>query len=520
MACRRTRFLDVAGYTLNCMLSDLMAGIGAILQNAENYEEAEEYYSGECAEIFASAKMRRVLGPSGDAYRINLAKTPVDVLADRLTVAAVTVPDDEAVTTVLQEEIWDANMLLLNANDINRKACEYGDALVFVWPDPDDENVVQIIFNNPTNTRVIYDAETQTKPIFAVKIWPEGKLFRANLYYADSIERYITVENGKPADAESWSPFGDEETTDAEGNIVPAEWPLDNPYGKIPIWHLRTSTPYGVPEHKAAYGMQNAVNKLVATQIATIDYHGFPQRYALKEAGLAGEDEDDNIDWYRDDELAAVVSDQDRSKLKPGPAELWFMEGVKTVGQFAVADPENFLKPLQIYMRLMAQVTSTPLHYFDPSGDTPSGESLRASEGPLNKKVEDRQQRFGSTWSEIFSFALLILGYPDKKVEVRWASAGTIEDIDGWKTVALKIANGVPVRVALLHAGYTADQLDVWGIIEATTDIPLLRQIELVTQLSLAVQGLSTGVGFGIWSEEDVKALVDKIVTEEVAALT
>lgn len=42
-----------------------------------------------------------------------------------------------------------------------------------------------------------------------------------------------------------------------------------------------------------------------------------------------------------------------------------------------------FLAPLEVYIRMMAQVTNTPLHYFDPQTYTrlpPSGESIRAAE--------------------------------------------------------------------------------------------------------------------------------------------
>lgn len=498
-----------------------------MLECQMGYQKAEEFYDGDVQEIFASANMKRRLGPMSDNYRVNLAKTPVDVLADRLEIASVAVKDDsdgenKEATQVLQERIWEDNDMDLNTKDWTRNACEYGDGYVFVWPDDDEDGDdvagLQIIWNNPKNTRMIYDAENHTVPLYAIKVWQEsggimaggkdGRVFRANIYYPDTIEKWITSPGGDVKDPASWVEYKDQE--DEDGSSV---WPIQNPYGKIPIFHLRNGTPYGRPEHKDAYGSQHALNKLIPAHMSTVDFQSFPQRYALTEDQAEGEDEDDGIDWWRDDSQSQVIADQDRSKLKAGPGELWWLKNVKAVGQFAPADSDVFTKPIPLYVHLMAQVTATPNSEFNISGtDDLSGESRKMEDAKFSKKVKDRQRRFGATWQNIYGFALEVLGYPDCDVEVTWATAGIATEQDDWTVVNAKIEAGIPPREALMDAGCTDVQLDEWGVTDETSDIVNRRKVGLIQELGMAMQGLGVGVGFEMVDATMVSQLVDSIL--------
>lgn len=487
-------------------MSDLMDGISAVVNNATAYQIAHEYYEGEVGEVFSSMRMRQLLTKSGKLYNVNLAKTAVDAVADRLSISSVVVPKNDTAQIEL-DKIWKANLLRQRSSDINRRGCEYGDAYVFVQPATTEGEPPSIMFNNPRTTRVIYDCENQVKPLYAIKFWKEGDYYRASLFYADRIERYITAKEGDPKNENDWQKYADE-FDDQDIGV----WPIFHDWKRIPIFHIRNGDPYGRPEHYAGYGPQNAVNKLAATQMATTDYHGFPQRYALEEAGLEGRMGNDGIGWGTNDGAETTTTTQDRSKLRSGPGEMWFLQGVKDAGQFDAADPSKFMDPLEVYVRLLAQVTGTPLHYFDPSGDAPSGESLRTAEGPLNKKVIDRQERFSVTWEEILIFALSLMGIEVDAIDIQWSPAETIDDLTGWQTIALKTAAGVPDRQALLEAGYARTQLDAWGITDDTSTLALKRHLETLQALANAVQGLSAGVSFGLFSEDDVRALVNRMV--------
>lgn len=96
--------------------------------------------------------------------------------------------------------------------------------------------------------------------------------------------------------------------TDGLGNVVVPS------YGAVPVFHFRTREPYGRPEHRGTFGPQNAITKLSATLMATVDYQAFPQRYALMQARGA----DDLFAPDPDDETAAPDSEASTLKRRRG----------------------------------------------------------------------------------------------------------------------------------------------------------------------------------------------------------
>jgi hypothetical protein len=440
-------------------MSDLMDGLAELEESREDYERAEEYYKNNMLELFVSPRLRRALNASEITFRIRLAKIPVDAVANRLEISSITVPGNADGTAML-ERIWDENGMLLEAPNVHQKACMFGDCYLVVW-DADEGETVDIMYNSPLVMRIVYDQENPHVKKFAIKEWlvestdeTVKDYRRANLYYPDRIERYTTTGDAKGDKETDWVPFeGEEEDEFTNDSSV-----IDNPYGQIPVFHFRNGAPYGTPEHEAAYGPQDAVNKLVITQMATVDYQGFPQRYALEDPQVP----DENVADFGDDDTEADEGTGTQSTLTTGPGELWWLKGLKGVGQFDTADPDAFLKPLDRYVRLMASVTETPLHYFDPMGDSPSGEALRAKEAPLIKRIINRRQSFAATWRDVFMFALDVVGMEAEKVDVRWTSPASLDDLDGWRTAQIKLELGVPAKQILLEAGYTETQVSEW----------------------------------------------------------
>lgn len=480
-------------------MSDLLEGLAQLDQHAPGYLTAQDYYDGTVPEAFASDALARRLRKTGERYRINMAKTPVNVVADRLEISAVTAQGSaQEVTTLLQSEVWDRNELLLETPDWNRKACTYGDGYIVVW-EGEQDGTVDVWFNSPATMRLVYDPENPRRKLYAVKGWKAGELKRATLYYADRIERYVTKQGTSGEADEDWTEY-----VDNEGDA----WPIPNPHGQVPVFHLRTASPYGVPVHRDAYGPQDALTKIIVTMMSATDYAGFPLRYALTEPnatvdGKAGT----TAAWPEGDETNATANDREQADQLPvGPGKVWITEGLKGVGQLEPADPKHFLDPASFLIRVMAQVTTTPMHYFDPSGDVPSGESLRTADAPLVKRIRYLQMRFASAYSEALSFALKILGRT-ARVDVRWAPATSTDDGDSWTVAQQKIDAGVPVRQVLLEQGYTTEQVDKW--LRENGEDNLAQRVKLLAELAKAVQQLGAGMALGAVSAEQVAAVVD-----------
>jgi hypothetical protein len=437
-------------------LGDLMAGLEALDVAEPGYHRAEQYYSGNVPEYFASPRLRRAMMRTGLAFRFNFARIPVDAVTERLKLAAVTCAD--AAADAALRDIWLRNKIALQSRQIIRRACEFGDAYVIVWPS-DDESGIDIFYNSPQCVRVIYDQENPLLKSYAVKRWQlDDRHVRADVYYPDRIEKWITKPGAKGEKPGDWTEYIDG---------LDGAWPVDNPFGEIPVFHFRTDQPYGEPEHRGFYGPQDAIHKLILSHMAGVDYQAFPQRYALMapdtdSSEAAAEDED--IFAFPDQGTGSTVppAGEGRSQFSADPGSVWYMKGLTGVGQFDTAQHQNFTEPMLTYLRMGSEVTNTPLHRVDPTGDHPSGESLRTAEAPFVHKIEDRQLSFGDTWRELFDCALRMAGFGNAEVTVRWTPAQTINDLEGWQTVAEKLAAGVPPAQAFLEVGYSDEQVAKW----------------------------------------------------------
>jgi hypothetical protein len=321
---------------------------------------------------------------------------------------------------------------MLDMNEIHKNVLVYGDAYAIIWPDMQGQ--LAIDYNSPLNTVVIYDEENPRIKSYAAKLWQitdelDRKIIRLNMYYADRIEKYEGL--------------GDLEFMNGVPNLSLMETVV-NPWGECPVFHFRTSKPFGRPEHADAFGPQDAINKLISTHMYTVDYQGAPQRYALSNGGNAAE-----MDDFSEDDTAR----ENLGALQNGPGQLWYLQGVASVGQFAAADPDTFTKPVLEFVNAMAAITSTPTHYFAKGSYIPSGEALRVSEAPLFKKVLNRQLSLGSTWRDLFKFMLRIEGI-NAEVEIDWKSPESIDSLDQWDIAVRKRSVGLPVKQILLELGY------------------------------------------------------------------
>lgn len=486
---------------------DLHVAYAELCAARPGYATAEAYYDGDVDELYASDKVAKMLAKSGlnNLDEFNFARIPVDAVANKLRITSVTGPDgaEDDIT-----DLFRRNQLKQELPGLHRRACSLGDAYLMVWPETDDDGDVlgvNMYCNSPATVRVIYDDEHPLRKRCAIKSWTEGtgkqQVIRANLYYPDRIERWAWQgkHSGKQ---DKWQPF------DSDGQ--PAMLP--NPYGEVPFFHYRTDRPYGRPEHYAAYGPQSAINKIVLGHLATVDYQSLPQRYGLIDPTVdqSGQQSDFDPDNPEDAD-ADPESPLNPSQLRNDPGEMWLLQGLKGVGQFSAADPDVYLKPFDRYIKAMAQLTYTPMHMFDSTGAAISGESRREANDQLNAKAEARQESFGATHADAFSFALRLMGWDDPTVTVQWRPVERVTDAQGWATVASKVAAGVPREQALVEAGCDRDQVKTW-LAALDDDAELMRRAELLERIGSAVQALGTGVQLQAITAEQVTTLLDGIL--------
>lgn len=458
---------------------DLVAGLIELDAASPGYRDAMEYYLGDVDERFASKRAARAL-ESGDWYKVNAAKCPVDAVTDRLSISSVTAltgagekwPEaDEA----LRKVVWDRNRLDQQFPRLIRDTGIYGDGYLYYWYDPEDlSRPVRVSYNSPLVMRVVYDPEDDLTPLYGVKRWKNhlDGTEHANLITDVDVVRY-ELDTSDPRktwrDPEAWVEVARE----------------THEFGRLPVGHSATWLPYGRPEHRDAYGPQNAISKLAPTMVDSAEQSGYPARYALAsaDASLRG-DRPDTLD-YDDDETQDMTSDESlQSKLKTGPGEIALLEGFTGAGQWAAASSSTFIDGANWFMRVMAQSTSTPLHMLDPGGSVPSGESRRIADAPLDSKVGLRKTVYGAVVAAVLVDCLEALGFAGVQVRVKWRPSPVADDTLTWQTARAKIDAGVPVRVALLETGlYDADEIDAWFDPDGRGQLDLMRQINALDQI-------------------------------------
>jgi hypothetical protein len=437
-------------------MADINNALALLVDRTPHYERAEAYYDGTEQEKFLNKRWNRILRSEGLDFKFNFTRTVVDTVLNRLEIANIQSMTESANAVIKQT--WEQNDMLLDQNEIHKRALVYGDCYAIVWPDMNGNTAID--YNSPESTIIIYDEENPRVKKYAIKVWestsPLGlKTIKLNAYYPDRIEKYETVGSTEMVVLSSSTNF----------SLVEV---VENPWGVVPVFHFRTEKQYGRPEHIDAYGPQDAINKLIATHMYTVDYQGAPQRYALSSGGNSAEYEDFQDDSSKRDNFGT---------LQNGPGQLWYLNGVNAVGQFPPADHKAFTEPAKEYVRAMASLTSTPLHYFEKTGNVPSGEALRTAEAPLMKKVNDRQQSFGSAWRDLFRFVLQIEGISED-VAVRWKHVESIDSLDQWEVAIKKSLVGMPIEQILLEIGY---------------DEELAKQIaDIATPASNLTQGTNT----------------------------
>lgn len=452
------------------------AALMSLAANSPRYDEAERYYLGEVPEVIASRKLRRLLGDMGKFYRINYARTPVDSLLEKTQIQGITGAGD----TAFLDDAWEANELGLEAKDVHRRAYEYGDAYIIGWPDPEEPGGVSLYCHDPRDVKVFYDPSRPRKKSHAIHTWMEreggetGDLYlRVNMYYPDRVEEYISADR-VDNDRVTGVAGGVLVAAGAAGvvDLVPylredgSNGVVENPTpGTVPVFHFRTARPYGRPEHADAYGPQNAINKLIITMMSSVDFAGFPQRYIATDNALEPGPVDDGLGPI-DPNLTEIDLAQglaNDSQMEAGPGTTWLLSGKNiAVGQFNVAETSNFLAPIESLIKQMAAVTDTPAHYFDRSGQMPSGESFRRAEGPQNAKLADREAQFGVTWHEVFQYIADVNGKGETDAQVSWAPASVQLDKESWDTASVQISTGVPKEQTWRERGYSEDLIDEW----------------------------------------------------------
>lgn len=484
---------------------DLGRGLKIVADKVEAYETAAAFYDGTRHEVHANPAIARALKRSAEAHPLSFAHIPVDALLDRveLTGLASSRADDELQAILADVEYLD------DVDDWHTKAGYFGDYFVLLDPiDEDDDGVageLTLVGVDPTTATVVYDSRTGRTPDFGVRIWQEtttlGKRWRAAVYYDDATAHLVTSvgQSGAAPDAQHFDlDLGDTDDEDS--------WRVPHTAGGPLLEHFAVDgRPYGKPLHRKAFGPQDALTKLSASNLSSIDAATFPSRYALMHPDAEADDDDldeADPDFPGDGTARAAAR---TSKVSSVAGTIAMLRGVAKVGTFDSAQPGAFLVNQDWYVRAMGLATGTPLFEFDTEGEQPSGEARRRAEVRLVRHAKKVQRSLTATHKRIAEKLLALRGKDAGEVTVTFAPLETATDAEGMELVGKKVANGIPLRDALAEAGYTDDKLNAWLGTDPKADAMTLAEVGL---LATALQSLGQAKTLGVVTDAQLEAVL------------
>ena len=412
------------------------------------------YYDGDHPQLWATERFRKAFGEAFTAQlQDNYCELAVDTLVHRLAVTGWEPVDDLDAATDDQQEadagdaeraarLWADNQLELQQEEVYRAADVAGEAYVIVWPREDDdgnplrgrrgEQLYDVALNDARNVYLHTDSSGRTRR-WAVKVWRDtaGKCWRATVYYPEEVLRLRTRDLNLGGAAWPTKPGAFYLDPEDSGGATPFDQP------GVPVFRFATNRA-GRSRLDRLVPVQDKLNKLAAGKLVAAEFLAWPQRYAL-----TGQDIPD--DKLRPHPGAFLV-------LDPGGATEDGDAPATRVGEFAAADLGLYDRAAEAELDKLFTLAPLPRHLRQNPGAAPSGAAIRADESGFLAVVEDAQQLYGATWSDL----LELLGL---NVRPTWkpAAVGDLEALS--RTVLLLTQAGVPLLAALELAGVgTEDQ--------------------------------------------------------------
>lgn len=409
------------------MTTDLERAYNALSGKLELYNRLWRYYDGDQPVVYTAQRLNEIFANIDARFNENWCSVVIDSVADRITLDGFTIADDESAQQQLSEA-WEELELALEADDTHKAALVCGEAFLIVWPAEDGE--IQAYYNDPRLCHVFYEAENPRRKRLACKWWIDNELkYRLTLYYPDRIEYYQSEHKAENvSSANSFEPF------------QPAQ---ANPYEEIPVFHFRTERRTVKSDLTDAIPIQNAINKLLIDMMVAAEYGAFKQKWIISNADTPG-------------------------KLKNAPNEIWDLpagDGVSQntqVGEFTATELSNYFNSIDKLSSALGAITRTPKHYLYQQGGDPSGEALIAMEAPLNKKVQDRIDRFTPVWRQVATFLMLLKGFAveSRKITPLFARPETVQPRTEAEIVQLETTSGIPLTTAVRRRGWTEAEID------------------------------------------------------------
>jgi len=354
--------------------------ITELLRKQAELTERWRYYEGDADLRYSAERLATVFPQMTDVnFSLNLCALVVDTYGQRINLTGFNYggeDDVENVTVCEQLRELFTELELHNESDlVTTGVLVFGEAYYMVWVDPITEEV-QGYYHDPRVCHIKYADDNPRRRESAAKWYYDAATKRVHLtiYYPDRLEYYQS--RGVFASFEDFK----------RDTIFEVSQPAEpNTFGEIPFFHFRFSPVSTRSELTSVIPVQDAVSKLLTDMMVASEFGSFRQRW--------------------------VITNSDIGMLTNAPNEIWDLpagdeeSGKTQVGEFSPTDLQNYLGAVSAYIQSLGAISGIPRYIIEPGSGEPSGESLRAQEGPLVKRAKKYIELFEAPWSRAMSFA-------------------------------------------------------------------------------------------------------------------
>ena len=351
-------------------------------------EKREQYYRGEQPLNFATAEWKKQNAARYAGFSDNWSGPVVNTEAERIRYRGISVPDLPEAGKLLHED-WLRNELDMQASQGVITTLTTGRSFVIVWGDRRTDEPL-VTWEHPSNVEIEYDFENSRLRKAALKTWVDGETEYATLYEPDAVWKFerprsAAVNERDSQAAQSRVPYA------AEGGWLPRRaasdgtWPLVNPMGVVPVVEVQNRpTLKGDPlsEIQGVIPTQDAINLLWAYLLLAADYASMEARVVTGTSPpmIPELDKDGKVIGQRPVDMKDL-----REK------RLLYLSGEAKIDSWKAAALDVFTDTIDVAVGHISSQTRTPPTYLvsKVGMSNVNGEGLKASEGPLNEKVEE-----------------------------------------------------------------------------------------------------------------------------------
>jgi len=410
------------------------------------------YFIGQQPKIFLTPKLAETFRALSDSLTENYCGLAINSRVQRLEITGW---DGPAAPTA--EAIWTDGRYPLRQDTFYRWALVHGTAYLAVADGAVSANPASVMYAHP-------DPDDWSAVAWAGKCWSDPDNWYVTLWDDTQVYRYIARGQGRTRQHATIAPPGGRDfaldSSEAHGlGSVPVV--AVNPYGYL-----------GAPMIDQISPIQDRINKFTANKLVAAEFGAFKQRVFFTRQELTPE-------AIRQQPDTAIV-------LDPGDND-----ARASVQEMSATELSNYDNAKNSEVDALFTIASLPRHMRVNPGSAPSGEAIKADEGPFVEAITDHSREFGQAFVQAFA----MLGID---AEPMWRDPVVNDDLANAEVVAKLVSAGIPWQVAAQkYLGLKPDE-----IAEATM-IAGNQQIGAASQLAQQTAALLSNPTLDVPAEDE-----------------